>query len=194
MDWLKKLLEDAQIKDGKLDIEALMGAVNTEFPKHAVPKDKYNELATAKAGLDEQLKDRDKQLDELKKVDAAGLQAKIAELQEQNKTVQADFEGKLKAAQLDYALEARLLKEGAVNTKAVRALLDSAKISLDGENLVGLDDQLAALKESEKWAFGGTGDSAKTKVKTGNPHSQGGGEPEPTVRGELKQSLFGKTE
>ena len=59
----------------------------------------------------------------------------------------------MKQLKIDSLLEARLMKEGAVNTKAVRALLDTTKITIDGENLVGIDDQLTGLKESDKWAF-----------------------------------------
>lgn len=76
---------------------------------------------------------------------------------EQLKKDLADAETKyntdLSATKLNYALEARLAKEGAVNSKAVKALLDGSKISLDGDNLIGVDEQLKALKESEKWAF-----------------------------------------
>ena len=32
-------------------------------------------------------------------------------------------------------------------------MLDSSKISLDGDNLIGIDEQLKVLKENEKWAF-----------------------------------------
>lgn len=76
---------------------------------------------------------------------------------EQLKKDLADAETKyntdLSATKLNYALEARLAKEGAVNSKAVKALLDGSKISLDGDNLIGIDEQLKTLKESEKWAF-----------------------------------------
>lgn len=76
---------------------------------------------------------------------------------EQLKKDLADAETKynteLSATKLNYALEARLAKEGAVNSKAVKALLDTSKISLDGDNLIGIDEQLKALKENEKWAF-----------------------------------------
>ena len=34
------------------------------------------------------------------------------------------------------------------------ALLDKTKISLDGENLLGFDEQVAALKESDPYLFG----------------------------------------
>ncbi len=95
---------------------------------------------------------------------------------EQLKKDLADAETKyntdLSATKLNYALEARLAKEGAVNSKAVKALLDGSKISLDGDNLIGVDEQLKALKESEKWAF-----------KADTPDVPGaGGNPPPTTQ------------
>ena len=95
---------------------------------------------------------------------------------EQLKKDLADAETKyntdLSATKLNYALEARLAKEGAVNSKAVKALLDSSKISLDGDNLIGVDEQLKTLKESEKWAF-----------KADTPDVPGaGGNPPPTTQ------------
>lgn len=51
MEWLKTILEKAVITDGKLDVDATMKEINAEFPKHAVPKQDYNdkvkELGTA---------------------------------------------------------------------------------------------------------------------------------------------------
>lgn len=44
MEWLKQLLGNNTV-EGKTDIEAVMNAVKEEFPKHAVPKDIYNETA-----------------------------------------------------------------------------------------------------------------------------------------------------
>ncbi|MFL7796636.1 hypothetical protein OIM93_06945 [Clostridium chauvoei] len=44
MEWLRKLLESAKIVDGRLDIEALMKDINTEFPKNAVPKETFNDI------------------------------------------------------------------------------------------------------------------------------------------------------
>lgn len=60
MEWLKAILEKAEIKDGKLDVDAVMNAAQKEFPKHAVPKDDFNnkvkELETANDTITE-LKD-----------------------------------------------------------------------------------------------------------------------------------------
>ena len=51
MEWLKELLEKAKITDGKLNVDEVMEAAKKEFPKHAVPKnvfnDKCEELNTA---------------------------------------------------------------------------------------------------------------------------------------------------
>ena len=45
------------------------------------------------------------------------------------------------------------MSEGAVDTRAVRALLDMSKIHLDGDNLIGADEQISALKKDKAWAF-----------------------------------------
>lgn len=103
--------------------------------------------------LKEQTKTYETQLEELKKADPEALKKTIEDLQAANKQAAADYEAKLKQAARDAKLEARLTEEGAVNVKAVRALLAEDKISLDGDNLVGIDDQIKALKESDKWAF-----------------------------------------
>ena len=55
MEWLKELLEKAKITDGKLNVDEVMEAAKKEFPKHAVPKnvfnDKCEELKTANATI-----------------------------------------------------------------------------------------------------------------------------------------------
>ena len=43
MKWLKELLEKAKITDGKLNVDEVMEAANKEFPKHAVPKNVFND-------------------------------------------------------------------------------------------------------------------------------------------------------
>ena len=82
------------------------------------------------------------------------LQTEIKRLKDENETTAKKFAAELAAVKLNGAIENRLLKEGAVNTKAVRALLDNDKIKLgeDG-SLTGLDEQIKTLRESEKWAF-----------------------------------------
>lgn len=42
MEWLKAILEKAEIKDGKLNVEAVMNNVQKAFPKHAVSKTDFD--------------------------------------------------------------------------------------------------------------------------------------------------------
>lgn len=152
MDWLKKLLKDAGIADTQ--IETIVANVTKEAPKHVVPKAKYNELSTAKSSLQTQLNERDKQLEELKKVDVEGLQAKIIELQQTNKTVKQEHEQQMKDERLNTALKLALHSK-VHDTDLVVGLIDKAKIELseDGKVAKGLDEQLKTLQESKSFLF-----------------------------------------
>ena len=79
MEWLEELLKNAVVTDGKLDVTALMAAVKKEFPNHAVPKNDFNTVSEAKKKLEADIKERDKQLENLKKEtgDAQELQEKM---------------------------------------------------------------------------------------------------------------------
>lgn len=152
MEWLKKLLEAAQIKDGKLDVEALMASVNAEFPKNAVPKDTYNTLAEAKKQLEKDVSTRDKQIEDLKKVDAAGLQAEIEKLQKENKEAKEKYEADMKDLTLTNAI--KMVLSGKVHDESLAAgQIDKAKLVIDGEKVVGLDEQIKSLKESKAFLF-----------------------------------------
>ncbi|MGI6175767.1 MAG: phage scaffolding protein [Christensenellales bacterium] len=89
--------------------------------------------------------------------DPENLKGKIIRLEKEKEKEEAEqgFATQLAQIKLDSKLEARLAKEGAVNTKAVKALLDLDKINLEGDQLVGLDDQQAAIRKNDKWALPG---------------------------------------
>lgn len=99
MEWLRKLLEGATITDGKLDIDGLMKSINTEFPKNAVPKDKYNEVSN-------DLKTANKTLDTLKKnhKDVEDLQKEI----EGYKTKMSDLEATRAKEQKEFTIKSKL--------------------------------------------------------------------------------------
>ena len=42
MEWLKAILKKAEIKDGKLDVDAVIDAAQKEFPKNAMPNEDFN--------------------------------------------------------------------------------------------------------------------------------------------------------
>ena len=45
MEWLKEILAKHTKEDGTVDTAALNKEIKQEFPKHAVPKDQYNNIA-----------------------------------------------------------------------------------------------------------------------------------------------------
>ena len=78
-------------------------------------------------------------------VDVAALQAQLSE-------ANAKYERDLKAAKMDAAVSLELVKAGAVNPKAVKALLeldpDKAELEADG-SIKGLTEKIEALKTAE---------------------------------------------
>ena len=188
MDWLKELLKKAGIEEGKVD--GVIADINKELPKHFMPKDKYNEVAEAKKKLEADLQGRDAQLEQLKS--AAGnseeLKAQIEQLQAENQKAAEEWQAKMAQMQLDFAIERALAAAKAKNAKAVKALLDMEKVKLDGEQLLGLDDQLKTLKETDPYLFGESG-----KVGGGtNPPGAGNPEVNPWKKETWNLTLQGK--
>jgi hypothetical protein len=188
MDWLKELLKNAGVEEEKVD--GTIADINKELPKYFIPKDKYNEVAEAKKKLEADIQDRDKQLDDLKKAAGSneGLKQQIEKLQAENKKADEAWQTKLAQMQLDFALERALAAAKAKNSKAVKALLDLEQVKLDGEQLLGLDDQLKAIKESDPYLFGESG-----KVGGGtNPPGAGNPEVNPWKKDTWNLTLQGK--
>ncbi len=190
MDWLKELLKKAGIDEAKLD--GLIGDSNKELPKHFIPKDKYNEVAETRKKLETDLAARDQQLEQLKQ--AAGnseeLKKQNEQLQAENKRAAEEWQTKMAQLQLDFALERALTAAKAKNPKAVKALLDMEKVKLDGEQLLGLEEQLKAIKESDPYLFG---DSIPGKVGSGtNPPGAGNPEVNPWKPDTFNLTLQGK--
>ena len=121
-----------------------------------VPKRRLDEVITERNRYKEQVAERDTQLADLgaKAKDHDTLRVQIADLQAKNKQAAEDYEKQLKEQRFAFAIERAVAKADARNVKAVVALLDTSKISLDGENLLGFDEQIAALKESDPYLFG----------------------------------------
>jgi len=189
MEWIKVLIE-RHTKEEKLDLEAFMTELKAEFPKNAIPKDKYNETAEAKKKLEADLQERDKQLDDLKNTagNSEELKKQIETLQADNKKAGEEWQAKLAQMQLDFALERALTTAKAKNPKAVKALLDMDKVKLDGDKLLGLEDQLKTIQQSDPYLFGESG-----KVGSGtNPPGAGNPEANPWKKETWNLTMQGK--
>ena len=114
-----------------------------------IPKSRFDEVNNAKKQLETDVAERDKQLNTLK--DSAGdnetLKNEITKLQNENQTAKDNYEKEIAGMKLNSAIETALGTHKAKNITAVKALLDTSKISLDNENLLGFEEQVKALKE-----------------------------------------------
>nr|WP_319488483.1 phage scaffolding protein [uncultured Caproiciproducens sp.] len=164
LEWLKTVLGDAYSED-------IDSKVSAEIGKGFVSRTDFNTANEAKKSLEGQIAERDKQIKGFEKLsgDNEALKAQLTSVQEANKTAKADYESNLKKVTLDSRVETALLGAKAKNTKAVRALLDESKISLDGENVLGLNEQVAALQKDASYLFGETQQQNPPPPAKGDP-------------------------
>ena len=99
--------------------DKVMESLNGDF----VTKSRFNEVNSELKAARTSLAERDKQLEELKKVDAAALQAQITQLQADNRQKDADYAAQLKALRISNAVELALTGAKARNNTAAKALL-----------------------------------------------------------------------
>jgi len=113
----------------------------------------------AKAGeveqLNSQLVEAGKAIEGFKELDVEGIKAAAEEWKTKAEQAQAEAEQKVQALRFEHALKEALGAAKAKNSKAVKALLDldSVKFSENGEQLEGLEEQLAAIKEENSYLF-----------------------------------------
>ena len=119
-------------------------------------EDAGKEVQTENANLKKQVKERDKQLENLKASagDNEELKKQIKQLQEDNKTQAAAHEKELTQLKIDTAVDKALTESGAKNNKAVRALLNLDDAALLDDGLVkGLLEQIDKLKADDGSKF-----------------------------------------
>ncbi|MHC5407331.1 phage scaffolding protein [Listeria seeligeri] len=139
-------------------------------------RSKVTELETEKGSLAEQLTQRDSDIDSLRKDSgtSAELKTQLEKLQSDYKEMETKSQADLAETRLNSAIDLAFTKEGAKNIKATRALLNFEKLELGDDGTVkGLDDQLAALKESDGYLFPESEESNDRPriVNEGNPQA-----------------------
>lgn len=143
-----------------------------------IPKDKFNEANEAKKKLETDLRDRDKQLADLK--DAAkgneDLQAQIKKLQDDNKATKEKYDADMKDLQLNTALKLALGSDVHDADYAI-SQLDKSKIEIgeDGSIKAGLEDQVKSLRESKAFLFAEKPENTGLTFKGAKPAEGGKG-------------------
>ena len=164
MDWVKKILEKHTGEDGKLNLTEAIKEINKEAPDNVVPKEQYNTTAEAKKQLEKDVKERDKQLEDLKKAGSVeDLKKQLEDVQEANKTAKKEYDTTIANMKYDSAIEKAL--NGALHPDLMSLKIDKTKLKIKEDGTVeGLDEQVNALKETYKDLF---------KTKSGKDFKEG---------------------
>lgn len=120
-----------------------------------IPKERFDQVNNDKKEYKRQVDERDKQLNDIqgKVKDNETLTKELETLRTTNKKTTEDYEEKLKKLQFDTTLNNALKGANAKDSNLIRALLDESKLSLDGENVIGLKEQLEAIKKERDYLF-----------------------------------------
>lgn len=151
----RKELEDLGLNKEQVDAVIKMNGADIENAK-SVSAAEISNLQTENESLTSQVKERDKQLETLKKSagDNEDLQKQIEQLQSDNATAKANHESEMNQLKVQFAVEKALTGAKAKNIKAVKALLDldDAKLDKDG-NVKGLQEQIDKLVAGDDTKF-----------------------------------------
>lgn len=143
-------------------------------------EERYSKLKTQKEDLEKQIQTLTEtntniqtEYDNYKKgsITQEEYEIKVKEIQEEadNKVKQNNFDSKLAVKLMSKEINAKDVVD-------IKANLDMSKISLDGENFIGLDEQIKALKEKKDYLFNkeeivikGIGEDGRQKVDGDKP-------------------------
>ena len=139
------------------DLATKIAEVSAEELKGYIPKTRFDEVNEAKKNAEALVKERDRQLEDVKKStgDNEELKKQIEQLQEDNKAAKQKYEADIKQMQINNAVQSALKDAGAKNVTAIMALLkgmDKAEIAEDG-TVKGLADQIQELQKSDSYLF-----------------------------------------
>lgn len=188
LDWLKTILGDAYTED-------IDSKVAAEIGKSFVARSDFNEVNTAKKKLEDDIKARDKQLEDLSKSQGAtdDLKAQIATLQAQNKADKEKYDADVAQIRLDNAVEKALTAAGAKNVTAARALLteflSKAELADDG-TVKGLTAEIETLVKGEGTSFLFETKAGAQQTITGMQPGNPGGNPPPNTGKEPKDMTY----
>lgn len=120
------------------------------------PKEKFDEVYNAKKQAETDLKERDKQLNQLQEAAKGNeeMQATIKKLQDENKVAYEKYEAEVKQLKVNTAL--KLALAGKVHdADLVTSLInkDAVKLKDDGTIESGFEDQIKTLRESKSFLF-----------------------------------------
>jgi hypothetical protein len=121
-----------------------------------IPIEKFNAKLEEIKQQKEMIDDNKKQLKDLEKKAKGNeeLEKSIKDLRAENEKKDVDYQITITAQKKDFAVQSAIKESQGKNVKAIKALLDMEKITVDDTGITGLSDQLKVLKESDAYLFG----------------------------------------
>lgn len=186
----RKFLEELGLE--KESVDKVMKEHGKSINDYKERAEKADALKSQVDDYQGQLKDRDKQLKELKKVDPEKLQERIDELEEENETKDTEYQEKLEKQAKDFAIESALRDAKARNPKIAKTALDVEAITIKDGKLIGVDEQLEAIKESDAYLFESEEDNLPGGLKGRKPNE--GGSDTQGIKNPWSKETFNLTE
>lgn len=136
-------------------VEKIMTEYGKDESEAVQLQKQVNDIEAENNSLKEQVAQSTKQLEDLKTAhkDDEDLQSQIQKLQEANVQLENENAEKLATAKKNFAIETALRDAGARDTKAVLPFIDTDSVKLDGDKLIGLNEQLKSIKDNKDFLF-----------------------------------------
>jgi len=151
MEWLKELLKDAGIEN----VDDLESKIAKELPKHFKPAKEFNDInekLKLAEGEKKTLEDDKKKIeDEYNNFKKGSISQEDYEAKK--KEIETNSKAEIAKVRLESKIDLAINNAKAKNVKSVKANLELDKIKLDGDKLLGFDDQIEALKKSDAYLF-----------------------------------------
>ena len=157
MEYFKQLqakLKETGIEESK--VNELIEFSKKSVPKEFVPSAELTKVKDEYAAFKETVAEKDELIENLKtKAESVEeYESKVNELTNKMSEIESTYNQKLQAKTLENKINERISSMNDLNPKAKPAfkkLLDRDKISLDGDNLIGFDEQAANIKEQNDY-------------------------------------------
>ncbi|NFC31992.1 phage capsid protein [Clostridium botulinum] len=120
-----------------------------------ISKTRFDQVNEQAKEYKKQVGERDKQINNLKEEykDVDGLKEKVEQLELDNKTQKETYEKQLSDIAFNNALEKGLGAFSIKDKKLIMTLIDKDELKVDGDNVIGLKEQIEPLKTSHEYLF-----------------------------------------